>query len=189
MKKFLLAIVLILSILSSNNVALAVTDLPCNATSSFDQCLRLGASNGAKYGTQTNDTPCIGCVGETLTGQLLLASATSLTTATAKTITSVTLTPGDWFVWAQSDYILTAATATNFTTGLSTTTNTLGGQDTFKSIPLLTTLLSDTFSHGPSAARFTVATGATQVVYLIGKATFSAGTMTAYGTIWAQRAR
>lgn len=114
-------------------------------------------------------------------------SAVSLTTATPKTITSVTFGVGTWRIYGYIDYVLASATTTLTQSGFGTTTNsftnTLQAQDTAltASNPLTTT--SATLTAATPWLQFTVATG-TQTVYLVAQQTFSAGTVTAYGTLF-----
>lgn len=117
----------------------------------------------------------------------------SLTTNTPANVISKNLTVGWWKISGVVNYALSSATATNFTCGTSTTSATLPtqpgnqaiGSDGLVSTPLMTTLLSDTYSQilAPVLVKITVTT----TVFLIGKATFSAGAVTAYGTMRAER--
>lgn len=138
-------------------------------------------------GTATNDNAVAGNVGEFSTAQLVSGSAVSLTTATPTNITSLSLTAGDWQCWGVVDYVATGATTTAFKSGLSSTSATFGGQDTFQNMPLIATALSDTFGHSVAPVRFSLS--ATTTVYLIGQATFSVGTGAGYGTLNCRRAR
>lgn len=55
-------------------------------------------SAGQYPGTTTNDNAAAGNIGEYVSSQVL-AGAVSLSTGSAKDITSIVLTPGDWDVW------------------------------------------------------------------------------------------
>jgi hypothetical protein len=92
---------------------------------------------------------------------------------------------GDWDISGEVDYILGAATATLFESGTNTTSGTLGGQDSYASVPLITTLVSSTYTQVAPSTRYTFTQPT--VVYMVGNATFSAGTVTAYGTIRARK--
>lgn len=138
-------------------------------------------------GTTTNDNAIAGDIGEYVESVIASGSAVSLTDTTAKTVTSISLTAGDWDVTGVVDYVLTGATATHFKSGSSSTSATFGAQDTFVDLPLITTTLSDTLGHIIPTTRFSLAS--TTTVYLVGQATFSAGTVDAYGTIRARRMR
>lgn len=142
---------------------------------------------GGIVGTSTNNNAATGIVGEVLSATIASGSAVSLSTGATSNVTSVSLTAGDWDVMGVVDFILGAATATNFKYGSSSTSATLGAQDTFGQIPLITTLISDTYAAGIPTTRISLA--ATTTIYLVAQATFAAGTITAYGTIWARRRR
>ena len=81
-----------------------------------------GAASGLTQGT----APSAGFIGEILSAS---ASAVATTTATSKTITSVSLTPGIWDVSAQAGAIATggATLMQSMFLGVSPTTNTLVG--------------------------------------------------------------
>jgi len=125
----------------------------------------------------------------TTSATLASGSAVSLVTATAKNVTSISLAAGTWDVNGVVDFVLTGTTsvfgASNYIAGISTTTNTLGGQDTYHNRPFIITLLSGTMNSTTPKQRLTLAT--TTTVYLIAQATFSAGSVSAYGTITANR--
>jgi hypothetical protein len=86
---------------------------------------------GQLPGPATNDNVSAGNVGEFVAGQLLRASATSLTTETPKTITSISLTAGDWDVSAIPGLTGTSSTISNSVFSISTTNNVIGTQGTF----------------------------------------------------------
>jgi len=146
-------------------------------------------------GTSTNDSAASGVVGELITASLASGSAVSVTTATGKTITSISLTPGDWNIYGVVNFVLSGVTATIFQVGPSLTTNTLPSQtggsglavDPLTKLPMLTTALSDTLVVPINMTNLKITS--TTTVYLVAQATFSVGTLTAYGTINARRAR
>lgn len=120
-------------------------------------------------------------------------SATSLTTATTKTITSLTLGVGIWRVYGYVDYVLAGATTTVFQHGFATTTNTftntLQAQDTNTTVESGFTTATQTVTGQPTPfQQITVASG-TQQVFMVANATFSAGTVTAYGSMFALQAK
>lgn len=134
-----------------------------------------------------------GFVGELLTATLATASATSLTTATAKNVTSLALTKGSWIVFRQVDFILGGTTGTEYQSGVSATTGTLPvqaggsgiGTDPLSIIPLITTVVTDTYSQSGMPTSIVLAADTT--IYLVAQATFTVGTVTACGTISALR--
>lgn len=142
-------------------------------------------------GTTTNNDASAGSVGELLTASRAAASATSLTTITAKTITSVSLTAGDWDVWGIVDYVPAATTTTAYVQqGASQTDNALGAQDTFSACSggnLSGTVLGSLIAENIPTQRISLA--GTTTVYLVGLAAFAISTLTAYGSIFARRRR
>ena len=129
--------------------------------------------------------------GEIKSAVLAVGSATSLTTATAKTITSVSLEPGVWKITGVVAYRPdTTTSVSRFITAISSTNNalpsTLGVDET------QTNMISAAFV--PGTINITQATGeaivtltATTTYYLIGHATFTVSTLTAFGKIQAER--
>lgn len=142
-----------------------------------------------KAGTATNDSAAAGGIGELLTAELAVGSATSLVTATAKTIISVSLTAGDWDVNGVVNFLPAATTSlTSHSAGSSSTDNTLGADGTLVSDSVAAVVLgSVTLRDAFPTQRFSLAS--TTTVYLVGSATFTVSTMTAYGSIRARRVR
>lgn len=147
------------------------------------------------YGTQTNNNATAGNVGELITATVVAGSAVSLVTATAKTVTSISLTAGDWDVSAVGDFTLAAATTSYFRTGVNATTNTMPSQaggsgigtDPFVRLPLVLTTATSDYGQGLPPVRVSLA--ATTTIYLVCEATFSVGSVSAFGTIRARRMR
>jgi hypothetical protein len=133
------------------------------------------------------------------TGSTTVASggAVSLTTATVSNITSKVLQPGTYLVWGFIDYQLISATVASFEMGVSNSISSFLGQagntnfspdpnsllqvangtlgsnlQTLDSGPIIVTV-ADVF-HG----------GGPLTVYLNALANFSAGTISAYGTLY-----
>ena len=142
-------------------------------------------------GTSTNNNASAGSVGEIIESSIAIGSATSLTTATAKTITSISLTAGDWDVWGNIGFIPAGTTtATAFWSTISTTNNTLptapnGGGYAFNAYSLPAGTSGSIMPCGQT--RISVAS--TTTIYLVAQATFAVSTMTAYGYIGARRRR
>jgi hypothetical protein len=142
----------------------------------------------AVQGTTTNDNAAAGYVGELLSTNLPSGSAVSLTTDTITNITTLSLTAGDWDVWATLIYA-----------GSGNTSRVLGYMHT-ASAPALPTAPNEgaymdfRASFAASAAqsvpigqrRYSLAV--TTTIYLIAYATFTVS-MTCYGYIGAWRVR
>jgi hypothetical protein len=133
-------------------------------------------------------TPAAGEVGELISSAVLVAATKSLTTATPLDITSVTLTPGDWEVTGNFSVVLGSATCTAVKASTGTTAATHGLAQHGTDLAPLTTTASATLSHPIPTRHVQVAAGATQVIYLVATATFSAGTATGHGVLNARRA-
>jgi hypothetical protein len=112
---------------------------------------------------------------------------------TPATITSISLTAGDWDVFGSTGFTLTGATSTfgslGYIGGISTTAATLGTPDTYFNHP--TDLNNKTGGFTFANPQVRVSISASTTVYLVGQATFSTGgtSVKAYGTISARRAR
>lgn len=141
-------------------------------------------------GTSTSNNSSVGSVGEYMSSSVSTSTTINLTNNTAKTISGITLSPGDWDVWGLVGY--TNASTTTITTyianGLSTVI------DTFPSQPNEGGAVDSYINRtGGSAGslfcqrRYTCSINTT--IYLIGYASFTVSTMSAYGTIAARRRR
>jgi hypothetical protein len=141
-----------------------------------------------KAGTATNDDAATGGVGELLSSVVATGAAQSLTTDTAKSVTSLSLTAGDWDVTCAVDFKNAATTtATYLEAGISATNNTLGGQDT-------TAVDSGAITTGGPEPVLTcpvvrVSLASPTTYYMVAKAGFAVDTMGAYGTLRARRVR
>jgi hypothetical protein len=134
----------------------------------------------------------VGYVGEILTATKASGAAVSLTTATAADVLTLAVTKGNWVMTGNVDYALGGATATSFKSGPSVTLNTLPtqaggsglGTDGLASLPLAMTTVTDTLTQ---ASTTTLSVAADTTLHLVAQATFSAGTVAAYGTLSAER--
>src|SRR5262249_51129648 len=114
-------------------------------------------------------------------------SAVSLVSNTAKDITSISLTAGDWDISATVVYESNGP-ATAFEGGWVTTTNTLptrGNGRGYFNITTVTTGQNQSFQI--TTSRLSTAGGAT--VFLDGQVTFASGSWSVYGSIHARRVR
>lgn len=141
-------------------------------------------------GTSTNDSASAGNYGEYISSTVTSGSAVSLTSATAKTITSISLTAGDWDVQAIG-YVAPAASTsmTNNAVSISGTTDTL--DTTPGKINGLTYAAVVTGGAAQSMVipSYRLSLSATTTVYLVVQATFTVSTAGGYGVISARRAR
>jgi hypothetical protein len=113
----------------------------------------------------------------------------TLSTTVSSNVTSKSLTAGTYLVWGIVDFALTGATATEFRVGVSATSATLAGQaggsgigpDPTAILPITPAITTDILNDTAGPTIVTLA--ATTTIYLVAQATFSAGTVTAYGTL------
>lgn len=127
-----------------------------------------------------------GNIGEYSGSLIDSASATTLTTATGKNVTSLTLAAGDWDVEGVVSFVTTSSTNTTFAGGISTTSATIptDGSEVYSGVRFTTT----SFNDSVTLPRKRISTAGV-TVYLIAKSTFSAGTVKAFGSINARRVR
>ena len=131
-----------------------------------------------------------GTVGEIISNRLSSTNATSLTTATAKSLASIVLTPGVWEIQGVVDYVPAASTTIqDMLVGISTTNNAMdAAQDNAAQYPFAVIAGAVMAPILNSPTRYLIVPpGTTTQVYLIAQATFAVSTMTAYGSITAAR--
>ena len=145
---------------------------------------------GPVQGTTTNDNAAAGYVGEIIESEILAGSAVTLFTATPADITSIELTAGDWDVFGNVRFVIgSGATMTVSLAGPST------ASATNPTPPNAGAMFVDTNSyaagkdpmHSFGTRRYSLS--GTTTVYLVGYASFSGGTVSAYGYIGARRVR
>lgn len=140
-------------------------------------------------GTSTNDNAATGNVGEYISAQVASGSAVALATSTAKTITSVTLTAGDWDISALFQSVPNA-TVTQFAGCYALAADTLDttpGRLASPPQPAIT-YAGTVGVHIPLPDyRFSLA--ATTTVFFNAFIAFTGGTCSAFGIIRARRVR
>ena len=146
-------------------------------------------------GTTTNNNANAGSVGEVVSSSVAVGSAVSLTTAVSatsgKTITSISLTAGDWDVFGSVG--INMAATTNFTAsagGINTVADTLNSlyeEETRFSYGAAGFVPNNVFSFAFPTTRVSIAS--TTTYYLVGYASFTISTATAFGRITARRIR
>jgi len=139
------------------------------------------------FGTTTNDNASAGYIGEYISSTLASGSALSFTTATARNIDTLVLAAGDWDVDANLIFGEGSATVTSRSAAITTTSATLPSNGTECPLDIPTTLTSGRNSISVKTTRISIAS--TTNVYLVGSATFSAGTVSGYGSFSARRVR
>lgn len=137
-------------------------------------------------GTTTNNNANTGSIGQFISSTVAIGSAVSLVSFTNKTITSISLTAGDWDVSGCVIAGLVSATGVTAVYGsISTTTNVIQ-EPSFKHV---TASFSPALDMGGPVGMRRMSLAGTTTIYLVGSCTFSGGTATAYGNIEARRVR
>jgi len=177
---------------SSANLATALTDKTGTGVTVFGTSPTITTptiNQGNLVGTTTNDNAAAGSVGEIIEST---SGSTSITTATAKTITQITLPAGDWDVWGS---ILFSPAATTSITQLgacaSTTTNTFVGSTNggMSALYVQAAVVPGTQTPILPAGRMRVSVAVSTIIYMIGFAVFTVSTMNVIGYIAARRMR
>ncbi len=125
-------------------------------------------------------------LGENISSSVASGSAVTLTTGTTKTITSITLTPGQWDISAVLQFT-GSLTGTASQLHIATTTDSTTGAvlgDSWITTPTVATVGSHLGLSVPSTP---ISLTSSTTYYLTATCTFSAGTCTAYGRISATR--
>lgn len=152
-----------------NQYNVDVSDALANLTSQV-----AGLSGSIGQGVTDGSDAAAGKVGEYLsaTGSLTLSNAV------VANVASLNLTPGDWDVSGNVVFVAGAGTHSLFGVGV-------GGLDTYSAATFPSGAINQAMSTAVS--RHSSASAAT--VWLVARADFTAGTVTASGTIRARRAR
>lgn len=142
---------------------------------------------GGIVGTITNDNATALNVGEYVSSLVATGSAVSLTTNATANVTSISLTAGDWDVDGIVNLNASAATVTAMSGGVTSTSATIPSDGSEGYSGVLLTIASAVDSITLPRKRISIAS--TTTVYLVGRSTFSAGTVAAFGSITARRVR
>lgn len=139
-------------------------------------------------GTTTNDNAAAGYLGQFTAVTRNEGSATGLTSTTPKDVlATMSLTPGDWDVEGNINFILTGATVTEIIGGIGVTSVTIPGDGSEVYCGVVGATL--TLKAGLTLQRQRISINTTTTIYLVAKATFSLGTVSAFGTYSARRVR
>lgn len=142
-----------------------------------------GNAGAQLQGCSNASAASAGFVGEYMSATVASGAPVSLVSLTAKTITSISLTAGDWDVYGNVGFIV-GGTCTVQEGGISLTTNVLSGDNIF-----VISNSGNCLSNNQSVPPLRVNVSTTTTVYLVALVNFSTSTVTAYGTIQARRAR
>lgn len=135
-------------------------------------------------GTTTNDSAASGSVGQITSSVIAIASAISISTDTSTDLTSISLTAGDWDVWGNICFTPTGA-FTFFQGWSSSTSATLPDA----SLRLLLPVTGTNATIGSNIPMRRYSLSVTTTVYLSGRCTFTTGSTTFFGGIYARRRR
>jgi hypothetical protein len=138
-------------------------------------------------GTTTNNDAAAGTIGEYIFSDINSGAPVPLTSPTPSNVTNIALTAGDWDVDGVVGFSTSGASSTDFKAGSHSVSATFGADNTWANLPLIATGLTDVVSLNIPRRRYSLAAPAT--VYLVAAATFSLGTVGAYGLVRARRVR
>ena len=145
-------------------------------------------SGNVRGATNGSSAPA-GSIGEVMTASVASGSALTLSTGTHKTITSITLTPGDWDVSGVMTATRNGATVTQIKVGISSTTGNsatglVEGSNLAKS-----TGPTANFDDTVSVPGYRISITATTTYYLKMSADYTVATPNATGRLSARRVR
>jgi hypothetical protein len=152
---------------------------------STTQLAKFTPTGSSIIGTTTNNNATAGYVGEFVSSVILEANKISLTSTVTADITSISLTAGDWDVWSNASFD-DSASDTEWQSWCSDTSATLPDYAYVAFLSALATAGVGVNLTNPYR-RFSLST--TTTIYLSANITFASGTVGAYGTINARRAR
>lgn len=146
---------------------------------------------GGIVGTTAVGNANAGSVGELLTATIA-SPGTTLTTATSANmvVAGLSLTAGDWDVWANVNFLPAATTSiTQIAFGLSTTTATLPAAGSGLVQNTYPAFVPGAVPQCDNCTMMRVNVAATTPVYVVAQAAFTVSTLSVFGTIYARRVR
>lgn len=139
-------------------------------------------------GTTTNNNAAAGAIGEIITGTAALDSVGSWTTNTAKNVTSISLTAGDWDVYGKIAWA-GATTGTYTIASISATSATLGTDEVTQGYAAAPFLSQANSRFTQEAGPYRASLASTTTIYLVGQEGFTVGTPAVGGFLRARRVR
>lgn len=143
-------------------------------------------------GTATNDSAAAGSVGQYVESNIAIGSAVALTSGIEKTITSISLTAGDWDVQLNAGYTGGGTTSvTQLGVSISLVNNTgdyTAGRANVRTHPG-GSLLFSLNQNNLVVPSIRLSLSATTTVYFVAYASFTISTCSAFGLISARRVR
>lgn len=154
------------------------------------RCIAYARGARGTLGTATNDNAATGDVGEIIESNVAVGSAVALSTGAAKTITSISLTAGDWDVWGTVSFNPAGTTTiTAVAGGINTTTDTLPTSPASGAFARIQATLTTGGGQDLAVGTRRMSLNATTTVYLVGFSSFGTSTMGGYGYLAARRVR
>lgn len=140
-------------------------------------------------GTATNDSAAAGKIGEYISSNIATPGS-SISSATATNVTTISLTAGDWEVCGNVGFIGAAGTTmTLIAACVSQTTAAFPTAPNGGATAQLAGTLGTAATHILPTGTVRVSLSGTATIYLVGSVTFAVSTATAYGFIGARRVR
>ena len=150
------------------------------------------SSTSGIIGTTTNNTPAAGSVGEIISSQVAFGSAQALTSNSILALTTISLTAGDWDIYASVGFTGGATTLVrHMHAWTAITTGSAPNSALITSVSLGTTgvaIFAQGF-YGMAIKLNTLLINATTTTYLNVRSTFTTSTCSCFGKIWARRTR
>lgn len=144
-----------------------------------------GNAGVAIQGNQNGSAYSSGYVGEVLTNS---TSTTSLSTGTAKSICTLSLTAGDWDVWGTAAFVPGGATTiSQLLVGISTSNGTFPGPTSSASFLQYSWTFTPGLNQYLPISACQIVIGSTTNVYMTVQASFGVSTLTGNGFIMARR--
>lgn len=140
-------------------------------------------------GTTTNNDANTGSVGEFVSSTVAQGSATSLVSFTDKTVTSISLTAGDWDISGEVMVLVAATTSVTQVQGSTSLTTNLIDESYKFAYYTAAFAAGATSSIGWAIPRRRISLASTTTVYLVARAGFTTSTASAWGRIDARRVR
>lgn len=140
-------------------------------------------------GTILADDAPAGQVGEYITSNIVLSASVPLASNAPRTVTTISLTPGDWDVWGSVGISAPLSTSRTYIAGACSLSAALSGLPTGGGLSIFSgpAATGEAGVYPVTQGRLSIAAATT--VFLVAQSGFTVSTMRAYGFIAARRAR
>ncbi len=159
------------------------------ATNLTLQLLGKGTGGVAVGGTSTNDSASAGYVGEIISSEVLIGAPVSISSNVAKDITTLSLTAGQWNIYANIGIVGAAGTTVDTMIGCINTSTSISpaSRRTFVGYGVSYPIGAGDIEAVVPSQPLQLASPAT--IHLVIQSQFNVSTCSAFGFIWAVRAR